>query len=60
MRTSEQIKGKVKHFAKMNHLDRPDERTAVAIEEGRRIARDPRVKAYGTMEELKNALDDKE
>ena len=41
-------------------LDRPDERTRGAIEEGRQIASDPRIKAYGTMEELKNALDDKE
>ena len=38
-------------------LDRPNDRTAAAIEEGRRIAADSRVNAYGTMEVLKNALE---
>jgi DNA-damage-inducible protein J len=38
-------------------LDVPNETTAVAIEEGRRIALDSSVKGYTSMDELKAALD---
>ena len=37
-------------------LEVPDEVTAAAIEEGRRIASDPDVKGYTDMNELKAAL----
>lgn len=37
-------------------LDTPNAVTAAAIEEGRRIASDPKVKGYKTMEELRAAL----
>lgn len=37
-------------------LEFPDEVTAAAIEEGRRIASDPDVKGYTDMNELKAAL----
>ena len=35
----------------------PNEATAAAIEEGRRIAHDPNVKGYKSIDELKAALD---
>lgn len=35
----------------------PNDKTAAAIEEGRRIARDKSVKGYTSMEDLKAALD---
>jgi DNA-damage-inducible protein J len=38
-------------------LDVPNETTAAAIEEGRRIALDSSVKGYTSMDELKAALD---
>jgi DNA-damage-inducible protein J len=38
-------------------LDVPNETTAAAIEEGRRIALDSSVKGYTSMSELKAALD---
>lgn len=38
-------------------LSVPNETTAVAIEEGRRIARDQKVKGYKSIDELKAALD---
>jgi DNA-damage-inducible protein J len=38
-------------------LDVPNETTAAAIEEGRRIALDSNVKGYTSMDELKAALD---
>ena len=38
-------------------LDMPNEVTAAAIEEGRRIASDSSVKGYASMEELKKALE---
>lgn len=38
-------------------LNRPNAETLSAIEEGRRIAADDKVRAYGTMEELKAALE---
>ena len=38
-------------------LDVPNASTAAAIEEGRRIADDPSVKGYTSMEELKAALE---
>ncbi|MBO4313335.1 MAG: type II toxin-antitoxin system RelB/DinJ family antitoxin [Desulfovibrio sp.] len=38
-------------------LDAPNETTASAIEEGRRIASDDRVKGYDSMESLKAALE---
>lgn len=38
-------------------LEVPDEVTAAAIEEGRRIASDPDVKGYTDMNELKAALE---
>lgn len=38
-------------------LDIPNETTIAAIEEGRRIASDPKSKGYSTMEELKTALE---
>ncbi len=38
-------------------LDVPNETTASAIEEGRRIASDDRVKGYTSMESLKAALE---
>lgn len=38
-------------------LDEPNEVTAAAIEEGRRIASDSRVKGYDDMADLKAALD---
>jgi DNA-damage-inducible protein J len=38
-------------------LDVPNETTAAAIEEGRRIALDSAVKGYTSMDELKAALD---
>ena len=38
-------------------LERPNAETAAAIEEGRRIATDPTVKGYHSIEELKAALD---
>ena len=38
-------------------LDVPNEITAAAIEEGRRIARDKSVKGYTNIEELKEALE---
>jgi DNA-damage-inducible protein J len=38
-------------------LDVPNEITAAAIEEGRRIALDSSVKGYTSMSELKDALD---
>ena len=38
-------------------LDTPNEVTAAAIEEGRRIASDNSVKGYTSMEELKAALE---
>ncbi len=38
-------------------LSVPNEETAAAIEEGRRIAHDKSVKGYKSMEELKAALD---
>ncbi len=38
-------------------LDTPNEATIAAIEEGRRIASDPKSKGYTTMEELKAALE---
>ena len=37
--------------------DMPNEATVAAIEEGRRIASDPKIKRYATMEELKAALE---
>lgn len=38
-------------------LDVPNEMTAAAIEEGRRIASDSSVKGYSSMDELKAALE---
>ncbi len=38
-------------------LDVPNEITAAAIEEGRRIATDPTIKGYTSMEALKAALE---
>ena len=38
-------------------LDIPNEVTATAIEEGRRIASDNRVKGYNTIDDLKAALE---
>ena len=38
-------------------LDVPNEATAAAIEEGRRIAADPKARGYTSMEALKKALD---
>lgn len=38
-------------------LDVPNEVTASAVEEGRRIASDTRVKGYRNMDDLKAALD---
>ena len=38
-------------------LDTPNETTAAAIEEGRRIAADPNVRGYTSIEALKKALD---
>ena len=38
-------------------LDVPNSTTAAAIEEGRRIAGDPNVKGYSSIEELKAALE---
>jgi len=38
-------------------LDVPNETTAVAIEEGRRIASDSNVKGYTNMDDLKAALE---
>ena len=38
-------------------LSVPNETTAAAIEEGRRIAHDPNVKGYKNIDELKAALD---
>lgn len=37
-------------------LDTPNEMTAAAIAEGRRLAEDPTVKGYSTMDELRAAL----
>ena len=39
-------------------LDVPNDTTAAAIEEGRRIAADSSVKGYTSMEELKAALEE--
>lgn len=39
-------------------LDVPNEITMAAIEEGRRIALDPNVKGYTSLDELKEALDE--
>ena len=39
------------------HLDIPNETTAAAIEEGRRIAYDKSVKGYTSIDALKKALD---
>lgn len=36
----------------------PNEATILAMEEGRRIASDPSVKGYTSMEELKKALEE--
>jgi DNA-damage-inducible protein J len=36
----------------------PNEETIAAMEEGRRIASDPNVKGYSSMEELKKALEE--
>ncbi len=38
-------------------LDVPNEMTAAAIEEGRRISGDPNVKGYTNLEELRAALE---
>lgn len=38
-------------------LNDPNQTTIEAIEEGRRIARDPNVKGYHSIDELKAALD---
>ena len=38
-------------------LDTPNEITAAAIEEGRRIASDSNVKGYSNMDDLRTALD---
>lgn len=38
-------------------LDVPNETTAAAIEEGRRVASDSRVKGYTSMDDLKAALE---
>ncbi len=38
-------------------LDVPNETTAAAIEEGRRIAHDSSIKGYTSMDELRAALD---
>ena len=38
-------------------LSVPNETTAAAIEEGRRIVHDPKVKGYKSIDELKAALD---
>ena len=38
-------------------LEKPNNTTAAAIEEGRRIASDPNVKGYRSIDELKAALD---
>ena len=38
-------------------MERPNNTTAAAIEEGRRIASDPNVKGYRSIDELKAALD---
>ena len=38
-------------------LNEPNQTTIKAIEEGRRIARDPNVKGYHSIDELKAALD---
>ena len=37
--------------------EKPDQETLAAIEEARRIAADPAVQGYHTIEELKKALD---
>ncbi len=39
-------------------LEVPDETTAAAIEEGRRIALDSSVKGYTSMDDLKTALEE--
>ncbi len=41
-------------------LNVPNERTAAAIEEGRRLAKDPNAKFYSSMEELINDLESDE
>ena len=38
-------------------LDTPNELTIAAIEEGRYIATDPKIKSYSTIDELKKALE---
>ena len=38
-------------------LDKYNKETIAAIEEGRKIAKDPNVKGYHTVDELKKALD---
>lgn len=38
-------------------LDKPNETTAAAIEEGRRLAADSNSKGYDNLEDLKTALD---
>lgn len=38
-------------------LEIPNDTTIAAIEEGRRIASDPRIKGYRNMDDLKAALD---
>ena len=38
-------------------LDQPNQTTIAAIEEGRKLAADPKAKKYSNMEELKSALE---
>ncbi len=38
------------------HIEKPNQETIAAIEEGRRLAKDPNAKSYADVEELRNAL----
>lgn len=50
-------KTKVENEDSLN-VEVPNEETIAAMEEGRRIASDPNIKGYASMEELKKALEE--
>lgn len=57
IRTDKEIKNQIEKIFSELKLDMPNEVTATAIEEGRRIASDSSVKGNTSMEELKAALE---
>lgn len=54
-RSDKEIKGQ--EISSSLELEKYNKETASAVEEGRKIAKDPNVKGYHTVDELKKALD---